>query len=80
MTQPKDAKRLTSGQVGPKCRVWGGSPTSIFSGPPGPEKKQVSIHLPCLPFSARHGNDTSIFSVGILDFTVRGRVYALLVY
>lgn len=51
MTQPKDAKRLTSGQVGPKCRVWGGSPTSIFSGPPGPEKKQVSIHLPCLPFS-----------------------------
>ena len=22
---------MTSGQVDPKCRVWGGSPTSVFS-------------------------------------------------
>lgn len=42
MTQPKDAKRLTSGQVGLKCRAWGGSPTSIFPGPPGPEKASVN--------------------------------------
>ena len=39
MTQPKDAKRLTSGQIGPKCRVWGGSPTSIFFRPSGAGKK-----------------------------------------
>lgn len=46
MTQPKDAKRLTSGQVGPKCRVWGGSPTSIFSGPSGPEKSKCQYTCP----------------------------------
>ena len=42
MTQPKDAKRLTSGQVGPKCRVWGGSPTSIFPALRGRKKASVN--------------------------------------
>lgn len=80
MTQPKDAKRLTSGQVGPKCRVWGGSPTSIFSGPPGPEKKQVSIHLPCLPFSEtpnlhekRRPRFSHTSSASLVSLTVRIR-------
>lgn len=42
MTQPKDAKRLTSGQVGPKCRVWGDSPTSIFPALRGRKKASVN--------------------------------------
>ena len=42
MTQPKDAKRLTSGQVGPKCRVWGDSPTSILPALRGRKKASVN--------------------------------------
>ena len=56
----------TSGQVGPKlqsgtcadaarsCRVWGGSPTSIFrilTAGQNLKNLQVWPHLPCLPFS-----------------------------
>lgn len=41
------ADRGTSGQHGQKSIGFGGIPTSIFAA----RKSQVSIHLPCLPFT-----------------------------
>lgn len=39
-------------------RVWGATPTSIFAAPVGAQKKQVSIHLHCLPLTRTPGNPT----------------------
>ena len=44
MTQQQGAKRRTSGQLDPKLRVWGASPSKHFS--------SVYGHLNCLPFRA----------------------------
>ena len=37
---------ITFGHYVQKCRVWGGSPTSIFSGLPGPQKSQGLYAFP----------------------------------
>jgi hypothetical protein len=49
MTQQRRAA-LTSGQLGPMLQGLGKAlPSKHFCGPFGLQKRQVSIHLPCLP-------------------------------